>query len=327
MKVARCFAIVIIVMIAGCAVPAIKLFPDGSEPLKEFVIEGTQKGKVLVISISGFISNQSQKGVFSADPGVVQKTVAQLRLAEKDREVKAVLLKIDSPGGTATASDILYREITAFKERTGVTVVAVMMDVAASGGYYAALGADHIMAHPTTITGSVGVIFVHPKVSGLMEKIGVDVQVSKSGENKDMGSPFRRTTEAERQILQGLIDALGDRFVDLVAERRKPGAKKLSRIRSARIFLAPEALDVGLVDSIGYLEDAVEKARGMAGLPEDSKVVIYRRTEHADDNIYNTATSRYPGRAPLLLDLGMVGDIAALRTGFYYLWPAAVNSR
>jgi len=148
-----------------------------------------------------------------------------------------------------------------------------------------------------------------------------------SGKNKDMGSPFRRSTEKEREILQDLIDALGDRFVDLVAEHRKPGAEKLARIRTARVFLAPEALDVGLVDSIGYLQDAVGKARKLAGLPENSKVVIYRRTEHPDNNIYNTATSRDPGRVPPLVDLGMLSDFISLRTGFYYLWPAAVNSR
>ncbi len=327
-QASRYLAIVIIIMTAaGCAAPKINLFPDGTEPLKEFVLQGTYKEKIAVISISGFISNKPKEGVFKTAPGVVQETVAQIRLAEKDRDVKAVLLKIDSPGGTTTASDILYREIADFKERTGKKVIAVMMDVAASGGYYVALAADHIMAHPTTITGSVGVIFIQPKVFDLMQKIGVDVQVSKSGKNKDMGSPFRQATEKEDEILQDLIDALGKRFIDLVAEHRKPGAANLERIRSARVFLSPDALEVGLLDSIGYLQDAVGVARKLAELPDDSKVVIYRRTEHPDDNIYNTATSRKPGPRVPLIDLGMLSHLTNLRTGFYYLWPAAVNNR
>ena len=106
-------------------------------------------------------------------PSQVQEVVSRLRRAEKDEEVKAVLLEINSPGGSITASDILYHEIMDFKERTGARVVAALMDVAASGGYYIALPADRIIAHPTTITGSVGVILVQPKVTGLMDKLGL----------------------------------------------------------------------------------------------------------------------------------------------------------
>ena len=101
--------------------------------------------------------------------------------AEKDPDIKAVILKINSPGGSATASDILYREINAYKQRSGVKIVAAMMGLAASGGYYVAMPADTIVAHPTTVTGSVGAVFIKPEVSGLMEKIGVDVTVHKSG--------------------------------------------------------------------------------------------------------------------------------------------------
>jgi protease-4 len=125
---------------------------------------------------------------------MVQEFVSQLRLAEKDKKIKALLLKIDSPGGSVIASDIVYNEILAFKKRTGAKVVVAMMGVAASGGYYISLPADTIVAHPATITGSIGVIFFRPKVTGLMGKIGVGVEVNKSGKNKDIGSPFRQTT-------------------------------------------------------------------------------------------------------------------------------------
>ena len=174
-------------LLPGCA-PKIKIFASkATEPLKEFVIEGEGEGKLALLHLNGFLASQPQQGVLRAKPSQVQELVSTLRLIEEDEEVKAVVIAIDSPGGTTTASDILYHEILDFKKRTGKKVVAAMSDVAASGGYYAALPADWIMAHPTTITGSVGVIFMRPKLYGLLDKVGVDVEVTKSGRDKDMG--------------------------------------------------------------------------------------------------------------------------------------------
>ena len=311
-------------LVSGCAAPRIKLFPDATDPLREFTLQGTEKGKVLVISIRGIISDAPSKGFPRARPSMVQEIVSQLRLAEKDEEVRAVLLKIDSAGGSTTASDLLYHEIMAFKKRTGARVVVAMMDVAASGGYYVSLSADFILAHPTTVTGSIGVIFMQPKVTGLMGKIGLNMEVSKFGKNKDMGSPFRQTTEEEQKILQGLTDELGGRFVSLVAKHRKIDQRTLADISTARVYLAREALQLGLVDKIGYLSDALLQAKKLSGLPKDAKVVVYRRTEYPDDNLYNTSTTQYSGRGLSLIDLGLPDSITFLRTGFYYLWsPAA----
>ncbi|NVM21587.1 MAG: signal peptide peptidase SppA [Desulfobacterales bacterium] len=311
-------------LVTGCAAPKIRLFPDATIPLQEFTLHGTEKGKVLVIPIRGVISDAPQKGFPCDKPSMVQEIVSQLRLAEKDEEVRAVLLKIDSPGGPTTASDVLYHEIMAFKKRTGAKVIVAMMDVAASGGYYVSLPADFILAHPTTVTGSIGAIFIRPKVTGVMEKIGLDIKVNKSGRNKDMGSPFRQTTEEEQKILQGLIDEQGGRFVKLVAKHRKLDQKALADIFTARVYLAEEALQLGLVDKIGYLSDAVLQAKKLAGLPEDTKVVVYRRTEYPDDNIYNTFTTQYGSNGLSLIDLGLPDSMTSLRTGFYYLWlPAA----
>ena len=311
-------------LVTGCAAPKIKLFPDATDPLQEFTLEGTEKGKVLVIPIRGIISDAPRKGFPRARPSMVQEIVSQLRLAEKDEEVKAVLLKIDSPGGSTTASDLLYHEIMAFKKRTGAKVVVAMMDVAASGGYYASLAADFILAHPTTVTGSIGVIFIVPKVTGLMGKIGLNMEVNKFGKNKDMGSPFRQSTEEEQEILQGLTDELGGRFVSLVAKHRKLDQKALADISTARVYLAKEALQVGLVDKIGYLSDALLQAKKLSRLPEDTKVVVYRRTEYPDDNLYNTSTTQYSSSGLPLIDMGLPDFMTPLRAGFYYLWsPAA----
>ena len=283
--------------LVSCSGFSIKIGPKGEEPLKEYRLEGKGREKVLVIPIRGFLSDAPERGLLGNRPSAVQEVVAQLRLGQQDPNIKALLLEIDSPGGSVTGADMLYHEIMAFKERTRVPIVAVFMDVAASGGYYVALPADRIVAHPTTVTGSVGVILIQPKVNSLMDKIGVAVEVTKSGVDKDIGSPFRPSTPEEQRLFQDLIDKLARRFVDLVAKHRKPGVDALRDISSARIYLSEDALRLGLVDRIGYLTDALSEARSLSGLPEDAKVVIYRRTKYPNDNLYNTSASWDPGQA------------------------------
>jgi protease-4 len=276
-----------------------------------------------VLSISGVIEDRGEESFFRDRPSMVQEVVSQLRLAEKDRTVRAIVLKIDSPGGTTTASDILYNEILSFKERTGVHVVAVMMNVAASGGYYVALPADYIIAHPTTITGSVGVIFMRPDLTALLEKIGVGVQVSKSGKNKDIGSPFRKATPEEEEIMKEVTAGLGKRFIDLVAKHRKAASGNIEEIATARVYMAADAEKVGLIDGIGYLEQALQTARQMAHLPKNARVVVYRRSYYADDNLYNSTTAQMGHGLFGLSGLAGYGLIA--KPGFYYLWsPGAV---
>ena len=317
-------AVVLVLFLIGCEAPKVRIFPSHSDPLKEYTLQGKEMGKVLVIPIRGIISDAPRRQFITTWPSMVQEIVSQLRKAEDDPEVKAVLLKIDSPGGSVIASDLIYNEIMAFKQRKKAKVVAAMMGVAASGGYYIALPADFILAHPTTVTGSVGVLFLNPNVSGLMEKIGVNVNVSKTGENKDMGSPFRQATEEEQGIIQDIVDRLGAQFLDHIAEHRKLGPNRLKEISSARIYLADDALKLGMVDSIGYLDEAVSRAKKLADLPEDAKVVVYRRTEYPDDNLYNNSISRYEGRRPSIISLELLPSFSELQTGFYYLWQAAV---
>lgn len=313
-----------VLFLIGCQAPKIRLFPSAADPLQEYTLSGEQEGKVLVIPIRGIISDAPQKRFITTHPSMVQEVVSQLRKAGKDSEVKAILLKIDSPGGSTTASDILYNEIAAFKQKANAKVVVAMMNVAASGGYYIALPADHILAHPTTITGSVGVLFLRPDVSGLMDKIGIGVEVTKTGQNKDMGSPFRKATAEEKQIIKDLIEQLGNRFLDRIAEHRKMDPQQLKKISSARIYLADDALKLGMIDSVGYLNEALSQARKLANLPEDAKVVVYRRTEYPDDNLYNTSTSQNDGRGPSFISLELPPALTSMQAGFYYLWQPGV---
>ena len=312
--------LIFVLLFSGCVSPRITLFSDDTVPLQEFTLQGKGKGKILVIPIKGEISSSTSKGLIFTKPSMIQEVISQLKLAEKDTKIKAVILKIDSPGGTVTASDILYHEILAFKNRTGVKLVAAMMDVAASGGYYIALPADFILAHPTTITGSIGVIFMQPKVNSLMEKIGVGLDINKSGKNKDMGSPFRKTTDEERKLFQDLTDELGKRFINLVSIHRKLDKNSLAEISTARIYLAPKALELGLIDKIGYLEDAIAETKKLAGLSQDARIVIYRRTQYPNDNLYNTSVDRQGGQGLTLIDLNLPESMSPLSTGFYYVW-------
>ncbi len=311
-------------VLGGCVSPNVKLFTDATDPLKEFVLEGEAKEKILLIPIQGVISDSPKRGMLQNEPGMVQDIVSQLRLAEKDSDIKAVILTIDSPGGSVTASDILYHEIIRYKEKSHAKIIAVMMNVAASGGYYVALPADYIVAHPTSVTGSIGVIFLRPKVYGLLEKIGVDVAINASGQKKDMGSPFREATQEETEIFQNLTDSLGSRFTDLVLKHRQIDPAKFSEIASARIFLAQEAKECGLVDAVGYINDALLQAKQMSGLPEDARVVVFRRSEYPNDNIYNTQ-SQWSGKSAPLVNLGLPDLDIFSQPGFYYLWPAGFH--
>ncbi len=325
MSLNHLFAIVSAAMVlSGCVTPNVQFFSDGRRPFQEVTLEGSAKEKILLLSIDGVISDAPRRGLLRDRPSPVQEIVARLRRAEKDDDIKAVVIKINSPGGTVTGSDILYHELTAYKKKTNVKMVAAMMDVGASGGYYIALPSDRILAHPTTITGSVGVLFLRPKVKGLIDKLGIGVDLSKTGVNKDMGSPFRETTESESRFFQELTDRLGERFFTLVERHRSLDAAKLETVKSARIFLADEAKTLGLVDRIGYLSDAVAEAKSLAALPEKARLVVYRRTEYAEDTVYNTADAR-TGGAHALIELGPATPVADLRQGFYYLWLPGVS--
>ena len=313
----------ILMMITACSGPRIKLFSDTIDPLKEFTLEGSGTDKILLIPVNGLISDRPKKGLIHTSASLVEQIVSQINKAEKDKQIKAVLFKINSPGGTITASDLLYHEISLFKERTGTKITVSMMDVATSGAYYISLPADLIMAHPTTVTGSVGVIYLQPKVGGLMDKIGLGVDVKKYGKNKDMGSPFRDSSEEEQKLMQKAVNDFGERFIRLVQKHRKPERQALSEISTARVFLAEEALKLGLVDKIGYLSDAVKESKMLAGISKDAKVVVYRRSEFPEDNYYNTA-----GIASEDLNISVINielpESLSLKTGFYYLWPGAM---
>jgi protease-4 len=231
--------------------------------------------------------------------------------------VKAVVLRIDSPGGGATASDQIYTEVVRFKHERGVPVVAALGDIAASGGYYVACAADRIVAHPTSVTGSIGVIMLNLNLEGLLAKIGVKNQTFKAGEHKDLLSPFRAPTPEERRMVQSILDSLHGRFISVVRESRpKLAAARLGELTDGRIFDATQALQAGLVEQIGDLRDAIDTAKAAAKV-ETARVVMYRRSGETRENIY----SAWRG-GPVQVNLLPV-DLEALAgrgPRFMYLW-------
>jgi protease IV len=311
-------------LLAACS-PTLKLFPDARDPLREFTLEGKGTPKVLVVPIEGTLTDKVRRDFIRTRPDTVRQVATHLQKAEKDPDIRAVVLKIDTPGGTVTASDLLYHEIKGFRERTGRPVVAAMMNMATSGGYYISLPADRILAHPTTLTGSIGVIFFRPDVHSLMERLGLGVVAHKTGKYKDAGSPFRPGSADETAIFQNLVEELGDRFHSLVREHRNISPEAMEAIVSAQVFLAPRAKELGLVDRIGYLDDALDMARELAELPEDARVVIYRRTEYPDDTIYNSAGTAGPIAPTIRFELPE--SLVPPAPGFHYLWLPGADGR
>lgn len=318
----RIIAICLFVFLTGCFPTQVKLVSDGTEPLQEFTVQGKGKDKILIISINGVISDQPEKSMLRTRQGMVTEIIAQLQKASQDDQIKAVVLKVDSPGGTITASDILYNEIKRFKAARKIPVVVSVMNLGASGAYYLSLAADKIMAHPTSIVGSVGVIYIRPKVYELMDKIGIGIEVNTSGPAKDMGSPFKASNPEERDYFQALIDPMALRFYHLVETNRHPTKEAMDKIMTAAVFLPDEGVKLGLIDGIAYLPETIALAAKLADLPGPAKVITYRRDRYADDTVYNNAEAETFKVAPLNISLPSYMD---LPTGFYYMCPLFVG--
>jgi protease-4 len=301
--------------ISGCI--TVNLPTGQVEPLVETVVGGSGSQKILMIEIDGVITESAQVADFfgTVEEGAVSRLREELDLARADDQIKALVLRINSPGGTVTGSDLIHQEITRFKRDSGIPVVAQLMGIAASGGYYVAVAADEIVAQPTTVTGSIGVIFSGFNLSGLMEKLGIENQTLTSGAFKDAGSMMRPMRPEERAQLQSVIADFHTRFVEVVrAGRPDLPAEEVAALADGRIFSAPQALEAGLVDQIGALESTLAAARGRAGIRAASVITYHRPREHAS-NLY----TRAPTGRKALVDLWP--DTLALEgPTFLYLW-------
>jgi len=304
--------------VSGCS-PHFHLTFLATEKLQESILlASAAREKIVVIDVSGTISAEPEPGLLKRGSDMVAGIYAQLDRAAGDRQVRGIILRLDTPGGEVTASDILYHEIRRFKERTGIPVLTLMMGIAASGGYYLAMASDWLVAHPTTITGSIGVIAVLPSVQGLLDKVGIQMQVIKSGELKGSGSPYQTLNDAGRAQYQNLIDGHYQRFLRVVEEGRGRliAPAKMTEVADGRIFSAAQALELKLIDEIGYFDAALKRILSLAKIPA-ARVVSYTHFPLKKTNIYAQADSS----SPLTPGLKRLEDIgASLKSGFYYLW-------
>ncbi len=230
---------------------------NNNDPYYEEVLTGdSTASRIAVIPLTGpiFGTGNSYYGV-----GAVHSACAMLKKAASDPTVSAVILHIDSPGGGLSASDIIYNEILKLKQK-GKKVLVYVGQLCASGGYYVAAPSDYIVAGPTALVGSFGVIMEHVEVSGLMNKLGIVVDPLKSTESKDIGSPFRKMSAEEKEFFDHILNTYHNRFVDIISNGRGIKRSEVEKLANGKVYLAKEALNYGLIDKIGYFDDCLNEA-------------------------------------------------------------------
>ncbi len=243
----------------------------------------SNSSKIGVIEINGAITGGSAPSILSSEISGANDIMQAIRKAAERRDIKAVVLRINSPGGTAGAAQEIGIELDKLRH-LDIPIVTSMGDMCASGGYWIACSSDYIVANGATLTGSIGVIMELANLEGLYEKLGISPRVIKSGEFKDIGSPTREMTEKEKELLQDLIDDSYEQFLDQVRQGRKGKIleEEIIDIADGRIFSGRQALDLGLVDSLGNYYDAIEKAEEMAGIPTGAEIEILNQSSFWD---------------------------------------------
>jgi len=303
-------------------------FGDGGGRIVEkTVIDERSRGteKIALIDVRGLLIDARRPGLLGQGPNPVDQFVKALDRARDDGGVRGVVIRITSPGGTVTASDIMHDELRRFREETGKPVIASIGEVGASGGYYLALAADQIYVQPTSITGSIGVIFPTINASKGLGMIGIESRAVKSGPNKDLANPLEPIRESQYALLQAQVDELYDRFRALVLARR-PSLKPedVAQATDGRVVTGHGAVALGLADHEGGVREAYAAAKTLANLGP-SRLVKYA---DEDARAAQTPYSAAPGAAPTQVNLvqvqlgeaGLGGRFGMEASGFYYLW-------
>ncbi|MGA7827742.1 MAG: signal peptide peptidase SppA [Geobacteraceae bacterium] len=306
------------VILNGCTLFKVNILPS-VKPLEEKVIEGAGDRKLLLVDITGFISEKETGGI-KEQPSTVAQMKEILAKAEKDEDIAGVILRINSPGGTVAASDTIYHEIRQFESRKKVPVYACITGLGTSGAYYIATASDMIIAHPAAVTGSIGVLLLNFNVKGLLDKVGIAEKTIKSGAKKDIMSPFRPSTAEEQKIMQDIIDSFAARFRGVVLARKnnRLDEKELRKLADGRIYTADQALAVGLIDKVEYLDDAIHDMKKTLGIKE-AKVVSYHRPDGYKGSIYSAAAPGSPS-AINLININTGGLEMLSSPQFLYMW-------
>jgi len=324
MKTQIIIAVAALAVLAGCGENTgwvLKPIPL-KEELAETVVAKDEglfvSDKILVLDVDGILLNQQENLLFGLGENPVGLFVEKLDKAKEDTNLRAVVLRINSPGGGVTASDIMYSKLVEFRRTKKVPVIAVLEDVGASGAYYLACGADQIYAHPTSVVGSIGVLVQTVSFAGTMDKLGIDAKAVTSGPRKDLASPLKPLDAEDLAILQNMVDEYYKRFLDVVARARpKIPADDLKKLADGRVFTGEQAKANGLVDELGYLDDIIVLAKKVGG-SERAKVVMYHRPWGAKATAYSQMPSA-PAQINLL-NVTVPNVIDFSRPQFLYLW-------
>jgi len=323
-------AVVLCLALVGCAPMTFVVgVTPGDQTLTQTVVVPSGQWfapRVAIVDVSGMIHNANRQRLFQRGENPVALLYEKLDKAQHDQRVKAIVLRLNTPGGTVTASDAMYRMIKRFKRRCQKPVVALMMDVAASGGYYVACACDKIVAHPTSITGSIGVIVQTVSLKPALARIGVQTESITTGPNKDAGSPLSVLTDQHRMVLQGMVDDFYQRFLDVV-RRARPSIPpdQFDQLVDGRVLTGRQGALLGLVDHTGDLDDAVDLAKQLANI-QQADVVLYHRPMTYVGSPY--AMAHATGWSPAatgntqinLAQINLPDTLTPPPMGFYYLW-------
>lgn len=279
---------------------------------------GGCSSRVALIDVDGLLVNQNLTGLYSVGENPVAAFREKLEAAARDPSVRSIVVRINSPGGGVTATDIMAEELRRFRDSTGKPAVACLMDLATGGGYYLAVGCDRIIAHPTTITGGVGALMNHYNLQDAMAQLNVLAEPIKAGELVDMGTVTAPISPEALQLLQEMADNFRDRFAARVAGRR-PGMTAVDRgaIADGRVVTAAQALKLRMVDRLGYVDDAITEAEQLGGAG-GSEVVLYRREGQPTRSIYGI-TPNIPAQGEIV-PFSYPGLERSKLPTFLYLW-------
>jgi protease-4 len=308
----------------GCGPTSYKITPvPADQTLEESVLidEGWGAAKIATIDVSGVLLNTRRSSLLGEGENPVSLLVEQLSKASEDNSVRAVVLRINSPGGTVTASELMHSEVLRVRKnaKNPKPVVAVIMDVGASGAYYTACACDRIVACRTSVVGSIGVIMQLFNFRGTLDKIGAEAVAIKSGKMKDAGSPFRKMTDEEQKLFQDMVGSFYDRFVTVVAAGRPELSEpRVREIADGRVWTAEQALKLGLIDEVGTLREALAATKEMIKAKR-VRVVTYHRPLDWKPNIYASSpagnTVNNYG-----LNISLAEDMLPPSPMFLYLW-------
>jgi protease-4 len=288
-----------------------------AQPVRQRVVAGDSCAceKIAIIDVDGVLLNRNFSGLNSMGENPVALFHEKLQAAQRDPLVKGVVLRINSPGGSVTASDLMRRDLLQFKQQCGKPVVASLLDVGAGGAYYLASACDYVTAHPTSIVGGIGVIINVYSLEDTLQQQNVESQAVRAGEFIDLGTPVKRMDDEGQQILEEIADEFHQRFIDAVAMYRPMADRS---VMDGRILTANRAAAAGLVDEIAYLDDTIRHAEGLAGLGGSARVVMFRRCNDRALTEFDITPNSPSSLATIPLNIPGL-DRAGL-PHFLYLW-------